>query len=50
MAVVDNRYGHPHTETITAPNVISAKLYGTDINGTIIARTDGRTYSVSKER
>ena len=50
MAGVDNRYGHPHAETITALNQIGAQIYGTDINGTIIATTDGRTYSIMTER
>lgn len=50
MAKVDNSYGHPHAETITALNQIGAQIYGTDINGTIIATTDGRTYSVATER
>jgi len=50
MAKVDNRYGHPHAETITALNQIGAKIYGTDVNGTIITTTDGRTYSVATER
>ena len=50
MAKVDNSYGHPHAETITALNQIGAKIYGTDVNGTIITTTDGRTYSVATER
>ena len=50
MAGVDNSYGHPHTETITALNQISAKIYGTDVNGTLIVTTDGQTYLITTER
>ena len=50
MAKVDNSYGHPHAETITTLNAIGAKIYGTDINGTIIVTTDGKTYLVNTER
>jgi len=50
MAGVDNSYGHPHTETITALNQIGAKIYGTDISGTIIVTTDGQTYLVNTEK
>jgi len=50
MAGVDNSYGHPHAETITALNAIGAQIYGTDVNGTIIVTTDGETYLVNTER
>jgi len=50
MAGVDNSYGHPHAETITALNGIGAQIYGTDVNGTIIVTTDGETYLVNTER
>ncbi|MFC2062331.1 ComEC/Rec2 family competence protein [Chloroflexota bacterium] len=50
MAKVDNSYGHPHAETITTLDAIGAKIYGTDINGTIIIMTDSLTYSVSTEK
>ena len=50
MAGVDNSYGHPHVETITALNQIGARIYGTDVNGTIIVTTDGQTYLINTER
>ncbi|MFC2062913.1 ComEC/Rec2 family competence protein [Chloroflexota bacterium] len=50
MAGADNRYGHPHDETIAALNAAGAKIYGTDVSGTIIVTTDGVTYSVVTER
>jgi competence protein ComEC len=45
-----NQYGHPHLETITALNQIGAQIFGTDINGTVEIRTDGKTYSVKKTK
>jgi beta-lactamase superfamily II metal-dependent hydrolase len=47
MAGQGNSYGHPHQETIV--NLcceIGAKVYGTDIHGTVIITTDGVTYNV----
>lgn len=41
-----NSYGHPHPETITALKAVGAKIYGTDVNGTITVNTDGKAYSV----
>ena len=46
MAGKDNSYGHPHQETIDALTQIGAKIYGTDVNGTIMITTDGETYTV----
>jgi len=46
MAGVDNSYGHPHAEIITALNQIGAQIYGTDVNGTIIVTTDGAAYTI----
>jgi beta-lactamase superfamily II metal-dependent hydrolase len=42
-----NDFGHPHPETIEALKTVGAKIYGTDINGTIIVTTDGVLYSIS---
>ena len=50
MAGVGNEYGHPHQETIAALKQIGARTYGTDVNGTIIVATDGRTYSANTQR
>jgi beta-lactamase superfamily II metal-dependent hydrolase len=49
-AKTGNSYGHPHIETITALQGLGAEIYGTDINGTIVVVTDGKTYSVQPER
>jgi beta-lactamase superfamily II metal-dependent hydrolase len=50
MAGVGNRYGHPHIETIDALYQIGAKVYGTDVNGTIKIETDGKTYTVQPSK
>jgi len=42
----DNQYGHPHIETINRLENSGALVYGTDIHGTVIVETDGKTFSV----
>lgn len=46
MAGTGNVYGHPHQETIQALTNIGAKIYGTDVCGTIIVTTDGQSYEI----
>jgi len=50
MAGVGNSYGHPHAETISALQGIGARIYGTDVNGTVSVASDGVTYEVGTER
>ena len=45
MAGVGNSYGHPHQNHLSSSG-IGARVYGTDVNGTILAATDGVTYEV----
>lgn len=45
-ASVDNQYGHPHIETINRLEKSGVLVYGTDIHGTVIVETDGKTFSV----
>jgi competence protein ComEC len=42
-AGLDNKYGHPHNETIQKLLAKGVTIYGTYISGTIIASTDGTT-------
>ncbi|TWT24793.1 MBL fold metallo-hydrolase [Planomicrobium sp. CPCC 101110] len=49
-AGADNSYGHPHAEVLAAAENAGAEVFGTDVNGTVIVETDGKTYSVSTER
>lgn len=46
----DNSYGHPHAEVIAAAENAGAKVYGTDANGTVVLKTNGKTYEVSTEK
>ncbi len=50
MAGLGNSYGHPHRETISKLNKLKVKIYGTDVNGTVIIRSDGSTYAVATEK
>lgn len=45
-AATGNTYGHPHKETLIALDNIGAKIYGTDVHGTILITTDGKTYNI----
>jgi beta-lactamase superfamily II metal-dependent hydrolase len=47
MAGIDNRYGHPHAETISALRDVGGEVYGTDTYGTIIVGTDGETSAIT---
>lgn len=47
MAGIGNRYGHPHQETLVALGQVGAKVYGTDVNGTIVVTTSGETYVIA---
>ncbi|WP_449536382.1 MBL fold metallo-hydrolase [Ferdinandcohnia sp. Marseille-Q9671] len=42
----DNSYGHPHKEVVDLIQGSSITLYGTDVHGTIIVKTNGKTYDV----
>ena len=45
-----NSYGHPHDETIAALTEVGAEIYGTDICGTIVVISDGKSFSVQREK
>ncbi|MBI4336505.1 MAG: MBL fold metallo-hydrolase [Chloroflexi bacterium] len=46
----DNPYGHPHRETLAALAAQGVTVYGTDRDGTIVVRTDGKELHVVTER
>jgi len=50
MAGTGNTYGHPHQETLDKLAQIGAKVYGTDVNGTVNIATDGQQYTVKVEK
>ncbi len=43
----DNKYGHPHTETVNRWQNLGAEIYRTDVNGNIIATSDGKNITVT---
>lgn len=45
-----NQFGHPHQETIRALRAAGVRTLGTDVNGTIVITTDGKTFTVQTER
>lgn len=49
-AGVDNSYGHPHAEVLAAVENAGAKIYGTDVNGTIRIETDGTSYEIMADQ
>ncbi|MDG5787145.1 MBL fold metallo-hydrolase [Evansella sp. AB-P1] len=46
----DNSYGHPHSEVVERINNLGIPLYGTDVHGRVLVRTDGSSYSVHTEK
>jgi len=46
----DNKYGHPHQETISLLQNLGIEIYRTDLNGTILVETDGIDYQVFTEK
>jgi competence protein ComEC len=45
-----NSYGHPHYEVVNRIKNMGISLYGTDVHGTIIVTTDGKTYDVTTQK
>ena len=37
----DNKYGHPHQETLNTLALFGAKIFRTDLLGTIVMKSDG---------
>lgn len=46
----NNKYGHPHKETIEKLNKFNIEVYRTDKNGTVVATSDGENISWTTER
>lgn len=38
----DNQYGHPHAETMNTLRAMGIKVFRTDLQGTIVAKSDGK--------
>ena len=46
---VNNKYGHPHEETLSILRDAGVDVYRTDLLGTITVSSDGRNYTVATE-
>lgn len=46
----NNDYHHPHSSVLKKYNKGKIAIYRTDLHGTITIRSDGRTYSIEKEK
>jgi competence protein ComEC len=46
----DNSYGHPHSETISRLNNKGIKIFRTDENGNIVAKSDGKNIIFSSDK
>lgn len=47
---VDNKYGHPHKETLNKINKYNIKSYRTDTQGQITLTSDGKNISITTEK
>lgn len=46
----DNNYNHPNMDIVDRWENSGAKIYRTDLNGTIIVTTDGNTFNIETEK
>jgi competence protein ComEC len=46
----DNPYGHPHDKTLKILQGAGITVYRTDLDGTVLVRSNGMTYSVTTEK
>ena len=47
---VDNKYGHPHEETLSILRDAGVDVYRTDLLGTVVIGSDGQNYTVRSEK
>lgn len=45
-----NSYGHPNTEVLNRVNESNATLYGTDVNGTVVVKSNGVNYTIKTKK
>lgn len=50
FAEIGNIHGFPHQVTMDTFKAFNIPVYGTDVNGTITVKTDGKTFTVTAER
>ena len=49
-AGINNQYGHPAPQTISALTAVGATIYGTDKNGTISIKVDSNGYTINANK
>lgn len=47
---IDNRYGHPHREVVERLTERESKILRTDLNGTVIISSDGKSLGVETDK
>ena len=47
---VDNKYGHPHEETLSILRDADVDVYRTDLLGTIVIGSDGQNYTIRTDK
>ena len=47
---IDNKYNHPHKETIDNLTYNKTEIYRTDLQGTVIASTDGENITFKTKK
>jgi beta-lactamase superfamily II metal-dependent hydrolase len=50
MCGKDNKYGHPHDETLKKLADAKVDIYRTDVHGTIVITTNGQTYEINQKQ
>lgn len=50
MVGTDNRYGHPHSETLTKLGAAGVTIYRTDLHGNVVISLTNKGYSVTTQR
>ncbi len=50
ISVGDNSYGHPTDDTLSRLRDADVKVYRTDVNGDIIAESDGKTVKITTKK
>jgi len=46
----DNDYGHPHRETLEKLDAAGVKVYRTDLDGTVVIKSDGSSLSITTSK
>lgn len=45
-----NTYRHPHQETLFALDSLGARIYGTDVHGTVVVNTNGKVFDIQTKK